>query len=61
MGSQRHAVEVAEIARDLDMVVFKLEREPADDRDDLEAERHRLRKELEELRDRLNDLVRSMQ
>jgi hypothetical protein len=41
--------------------VFRLERPPPEDPDDADAERERTRRELEKLRDRLNDLVRSME
>jgi len=53
-----------DLTRDLDMVVFRLEREPASepapDVDRVLAERRRLRSDLEGLRDRLEDLVRGM-
>ncbi len=58
MSSPRRAAEMSEIARDLDMVVFKLERAPEDSP---EAERDALRKELESLRDRLSEVVRAME
>ncbi len=56
--------QLEDLARDLDMVVFRLEREPAaepvPDMDRVQRERRRLRSDLEGLRDRLEDLVRGM-
>lgn len=45
------------ITRDLDMVVFELERPPADDAAGLLEERRKRRRQLERLRDRLQDLL----
>lgn len=59
--SSKYSAEVSGIARELDMVVFKLERPPAHDRYDPDVERNRLRRELEQLRDRLSDLARAME
>jgi hypothetical protein len=59
--SSHHALQLAEIARDLDMVVFRLERPIADERHTIVAERERLRRELEQLCDQLNDLARAME
>jgi hypothetical protein len=59
--SSHHALQLSEIARDLDMVVFRLERPVADERETIVAERERLRRELEQLRDQLNDLARAME
>lgn len=47
-----------ELLHELDMLVFRLEREPNPDRDALLAERQRLRRDLEHLRDQVADLVR---
>jgi len=47
-----------EIARDLDMVVYALER--PEHRQKLETERARILRELEQLRDRLWDVVRDL-
>ena len=46
-----------EIVRDLDLLVFELETESSADLEQLEAERERMRRTLERLRDRLDDLV----
>jgi hypothetical protein len=48
---------VEEIAHDLDMLVFRLETAQPEDKEELLRERARLRRELERLRDRLNDLA----
>jgi len=58
MSMSPQTLQLAEIARDLDMVVFRLERPAAEDRETLEAERARVRRDLEDLRDQLNDVVR---
>ena len=47
-----------EIMHELDMLVFRLEREPPRDIEPLLAERRRLRRELERLRDEIGALVR---
>ena len=47
-----------ELLHELDMLVFRLEREPDADRGALIAERSRLRRDLERLRDQVADLVR---
>ena len=60
MSSSPHALQLAEITRDLDMVVFRLERPAAEDRQTLEMERDRIRRDLEELRDQLNEIVRQL-
>ena len=56
---RRFRFEAEDISRDLDLVVYKLERTPADPAA-LDDERRSLRRELEQLRDRLNDLVRDL-
>ena len=64
MASTRDQLE--DISRDLDMVVFRLERDPGvafgpePSLDRVLAERCRLRRDLEELRDRLEELTRGM-
>lgn len=58
----RRAVGVVEdITRELDLVVFRLERTPPEDPGALVSERHRLRRELEQLRDRLTDVARDLE
>lgn len=59
MGSE-HAWTVDEIGRDLDLVVFALERAPEGEDDEAKARREALRRQLERLRDRLQDLHRRM-
>ncbi len=61
MGSRNPAFEVEDISRDLDLVVYKLERAVECDADKLMAERRKLRRELESLRDRLADLARGLE
>lgn len=57
MGA-REVREADDIARELDLVVFSLERTPdPDDEPGLRAERVRLRERLEKLRQRLQDLA----
>ncbi len=53
-----HTWAVEEISRELDMVVFRLEQ--STDADKLLAERREVRRQLERLRDRLQDLARAM-
>lgn len=56
--SRRAAGQVDEVARELDLLVFQLERPPASERD---GERRQLRLDLERLRDRLSDLARALE
>ena len=49
-----------ELLHELDMLVFRLEREPSPDRDALQAERLRVRRDLERLRDGVADLLRDV-
>ena len=59
MSSTRDRVE--ELARELDMVVFRLERSPqAPEVDAMLRERRRVRSELEALRDRMEELARGL-
>lgn len=57
MANPRHIRELADLARDLDLVVYRLERPDAawDP-----AARAKLRRELERLRDRLSDVLIEM-
>jgi hypothetical protein len=50
------------LSRDLDMVVFRLERPPPADQpaEAWVSERRRLRRELERLRDRVEDVARGL-
>jgi hypothetical protein len=52
------ASNIDDIARDLDLLVYRLEVDSPRDADAVSAERKRLRRELESLRERLEDLVR---
>lgn len=61
MATLRQVRQLAEITRDLDMVVFQLERAPAEEREAMLKERARLRRELERLRDQLGDVVRELE
>lgn len=56
---RRFRYEAEDISRDLDLVVYRLEQTPSD-KDALTRERKQLRRELERLRDRLDDLVRDL-
>lgn len=59
MSPDEAARQVEQIARELDLTVFTLEREPGDPQD--LVKRHRaLRRELERLRDALEELARAM-
>ncbi|MCB9662746.1 MAG: hypothetical protein H6732_01440 [Alphaproteobacteria bacterium] len=60
--SADHAWTADAIARDLDLVVFELEQAPrkGDDRDALLAERQELRRKLERLRQRVEDLASAL-
>lgn len=55
--NHEHRRIVDEVARELDLLVYRLEQPPAADTDALTAERKRLRRDLEKLRDRLGDLA----
>jgi hypothetical protein len=46
-----------EVVRELDLVVFQLERQPPSDEAARAAERNRLRRELERLKEILEDLA----
>ena len=50
-----------ELSRDLDLVVYRLERAPPEERDAWVRQRRRLRRELEQLRDTLQDLARELE
>lgn len=59
MATLRQVRQLSELARDLDMVVYQLEREPPNEA--ALEERRRLRREIERLRDQLADLVRELE
>ena len=56
MATPRDSLE--DLARDLDMVVFRLERDLTPDQ--WNDERRRVRKDLERLRDRIEDAARKL-
>ena len=58
MSTMRHVRTMEEIARDLDLAVYRLERPAPEDDEARDAERTRLRRELEQIRDRLNERLR---
>jgi len=58
MSTSRHTSTLEDITRDLDLLVYRLERDTA--RPDVPLDERRLRRELEGLRDRLSDIVRQM-
>lgn len=57
MSSDDAGRQLEQLARDLDLTVFALERSPPSE-EALRTERIRLRRELEALRDRIEDLAR---
>jgi hypothetical protein len=52
-----HRRTLDDVVRDLDLLVYRLEQAPSDDVERLQAERRRLRRELEAFRDRLGTLA----
>ena len=54
------ARELDDVVRDLDLIVFSLERPAGTDTAARDAERARLHRELERLRERLDDLARGL-
>jgi hypothetical protein len=50
-----------QVARDLDLAVFSLERPAPPEADRAQAQRDRLRRDLEGLRDRIQDLARALE
>ena len=52
--------EIEDISRDLDMVVYRMEQTPGAEPVEIQNERTAVRKELEQLRDRLQDLARKL-
>ena len=60
MSSARHARTLEDIARDLDMVVYRLEREIPDDPVKVQDERKRTRRELDRLREAIEDVARDL-
>jgi hypothetical protein len=59
MSPDQAARELEEVARDLDLAVFRLERPLPEDADP-EAERAALRRTLEQLRNRIEQLSRAL-
>jgi hypothetical protein len=59
MSPEDTSRQLEQIARDLDLTVFSLERSPQNE-EGLRAERTRLRRELERMRDRLEGLARNL-
>jgi len=61
MTSSSHTIQrLDDIRHDLDMVLFKLEQPPAEDAPQLLIERKQLRRDLERLRDRLDDVLHTI-
>lgn len=58
MNPSETAWAIEDVARELDLVVYALERQAPASEDDLRAERLRLRTQLERLRQQLEDLAR---
>ncbi|MCB9677405.1 MAG: hypothetical protein H6737_20020 [Alphaproteobacteria bacterium] len=61
MGSRKSLMQVEDISRELDLVVYRLERPVEECPKTLLDERNRLRRELESLRDRLTDVARDLE
>jgi SMC interacting uncharacterized protein involved in chromosome segregation len=62
MASSLHQrLQLGELARDLDMVVFKLELPAPEGVAEAQQERRELRRELERMRDEMEDLVRALE
>ncbi len=57
MASRLHA-RLDDLLHEVDMIVFRLERDAAPTVEALQAERARLRRELERLRDQIGELIR---
>ena len=57
MNSDELARKIEELFRDLDMVVYKLEMPQSGEESQWPAERGQLRRELEGIRDRLQDIT----
>ena len=57
MNSDELVRKIEELFRDLDMVVYKLEMPQSEEESQWPAERGQLRKELEGIRDRLQDIT----
>jgi hypothetical protein len=55
------ARQLDQIARDLDLAVFSLERPPSADPKTATADRTRLRRDLDALRERVQDLARALE
>ncbi len=60
MGDARVGQSLDELHRDLDLVVFALERPASEEADKAKQERARIRRDLERIRDSLGELIRSL-
>ena len=60
MATQRQVRTLGDIARELDMVVYQLERDPEDGAAATQ-QRKRMRRDLERLRDQLTEVVRELE
>jgi hypothetical protein len=60
MSNARHARELSEIAKDLDLAVYRLERGAPQDAEATKRERFLLRRELDQLRMRVEDVARAL-
>lgn len=58
MATQRQVRALGDITHELDLVIYRLERSPPAD---IQAERERVRRDLERLRERLTDLLREIE
>ncbi len=59
MNQAEAATRLDDVAREIDLIVYRLEQPPAETAD-WEAERARLRRELEAMQRRLEDLAREL-
>lgn len=60
MGSGTAAGRLDDLVLELDLVVYALERPPPEDGEEVRAERERLRRDLEKIRDALRDVQRDL-
>ena len=60
MSPQDAARQLDEVARDLDLAMYRLERAGPNDPQAAEAERRRLHRELERLRERIESVSRAL-
>ncbi|MCA9491129.1 MAG: hypothetical protein KC621_14465 [Myxococcales bacterium] len=60
MSPQDASRRLDEVARDLDLALYRLERAPPEAPEQVRAERQRLHRELDALRERIEDVSRAL-